>query len=296
MVNDVETVWHRLYNVELEFHEPSHFGGILRRHTDDVGACRQVSRVDFHLFGEALLAEDLGAGDVEHLNVVDGFASLNGQFVADGVGIDVEAYASMFFDAFDVLYVGDESAVVGDGEGVVLVIRHDEAILGPIQEGVAVVKDNLQSDFATIGKGACTFNDTTLGRINGSADDIVNGSKVGVEVTVACDDEGITGVGRHNSAILGPVSESVTGSRRGNYGARLAFLIGAATGDGATLSGFRRHGDGVHGQRVLGEVSHYVGVAGYGEGERGVGRHETSVLGPIDESAPPVLIRKPEIQ
>ena len=93
--------------IALFLHEPPNLGGILRRHTNDVSASRQVGRLDFHHLGAVLLAEDHGTGDVEDLDMVDGFGSLNAQLVADRVGIEDDVDLGIFVHAFNELEVGD---------------------------------------------------------------------------------------------------------------------------------------------------------------------------------------------
>ena len=102
--------------------------------------------------------------------------------------------------------------------------------------------------------GAAASHRAAFGGVGRHAD-VVDGqgdeSEVGHEVAVVIHIKGVAGIRRYHDAVFGPVVEGVSAVGRGRDSAALSFLIGAATGDGATFRWVGYYGNGEGGQQRL---------------------------------------------
>ena len=230
-------VVYRVSTILSFLHEPSNLCGTLRRHANDIGANRKGCHVDLNLVGAVLLAEDHGSGDVEDLDMVYGLFSLNGQFVANWVGIKDEVFLCILvlFHAFNELEVGDESTVARHGEGVLFRLRDDSAVFGPVHEDEVLSGNSLQRHLCAILVGAGTDDFAADSRVDSGIDSIGFGLEVGDKGVVTSDTESIAGAARDRSAVLRPVDKGVACGGCCVHGTALAISESAAARCGTAV-------------------------------------------------------------
>ena len=179
------------------------------------------------------------------------------------------------------LEVGDVSGALSDGEGVAEACADDLSVLGPVDEGVALVFGGGQCAGVEMAVGSRTGDGAADARVGRGSDLVAVDLEVGHVSCSFCDGEGEGVRCTHDLTVLGPVGEGVARICGGGQGAACTVVVGSSACDGATRVRVSRSSDLVAVDLEVGDVS---GSFCDGEGEGVRCTHDLTVLGPVDES------------